>query len=183
MVRFLNQVPEYEKFNIGEGSYGKVEIVLDYGLSNLSIGKYCSFADNTIIMLDGEHRIDWITTYPFPAIDEDIDIPGCVANKGDIKIGNDVWVGWGAIILGGVTIGNGVVIGAHSVVTKDIASYSIVAGNPSRHIRFRFNPNEIGYLEEMKWWNWDKEVIKRNMVLLCSGNVTRLYDRYKQGEL
>jgi len=148
---------QFPQFEIGEHSYGRIKIL---GEGNLSIGKFCSFADGTIILLGVEHRYDWTTTYPFSAIWPEVaHIPGHPWSKGPIKIGNAVWVGQNSTILSDVTIGNGAIIGAGSVVTKDVSPFTIVAGNPARYIRTLFDPETIFNLEHIAWWDWPKEQI------------------------
>jgi len=158
--------------NIGEYTYGNPTILdWDEG-AKLKIGKFCSIAENVTIFLGGEHRTDWITTYPFSALNKDWPeaqrINGHPKTKGDVIIGNDVWIGRGVVILSGVKIGNGAVIGTQSVVTRDVPAYTIVAGNPAKIIRQRFDQEDINKLEKLKWWNWSKEKILNNLKWLCS---------------
>jgi acetyltransferase-like isoleucine patch superfamily enzyme len=130
------------------------------------------------IFIGAEHRVDWITTYPFSSLDPKFaHIPGHPHTKGDVVIGNDVWIGWGATILSGVTIGDGAVIGASSLVTKDVAPYTIVGGNPAKLVRARFSDAHIRALLDLKWWDWDMERIHANMDLLLSGNIDALVAR------
>ena len=95
-------------------------------------------------------------------------------NKGDITIGNDVWIGYEAIILAGVTIGDGAIIGARAVVTKDVAPYTIVGGIPAKMIKKRFDDKTIADLLNMKWWNWPTEKIAQNIEAIQSGNMNQL---------
>ena len=123
-------------------------------------------------MLGREHRKDWVTTYPFPAFPdvwpEAKDIPGVEISKGDVIIGNDVWICYGATILSGVKIGHGAVIGARAVVTKDVEPYAVVAGNPAREIKKRFTPKQIQKLLDIAWWDWPEEKIRENIKMLCN---------------
>lgn len=161
-------LPDYE---VGDYTYG-IPKVLKWavcGVSKLKIGRFCSIAPNVTIFLGGEHRKDWITTYPFPALWEEAkSIKRCAYNKGDVIIGNDVWIGYGAMILSGVKIGDGAVIGAGAVVRDDVEPYSIVIGNPAREKRKRFNDETINKLLAIKWWDWDEEKIKKNLHFLCA---------------
>ena len=144
----------------------------------LKIGKFCSIANDVQIFLGGNHRIDWITTYPFSVLNswpEAKDIKGHPCTKGDVIIGNDVWIGRKTLILSGVTIGDGAIVGARSVVTKDVAPYSIVAGNPAKLIRKRFDEKTIEKLLEIKWWDWNLEKIKKNLPLLLSNNIEQFF--------
>lgn len=164
----------------GEYSYGPELTIKHWGEeSYLQVGKFCSFADGIIIFLGGNHRVDWVSTYPFMSFlqhfPEASDIQGHPATNGDVIVGNDVWVGSHVSILSGVTIGDGAVVGAHSVVTKDVPAYAIVAGNPARIIRYRFDESTINALLELQWWDWPLEKIKKNIHLLCSSNIAQLF--------
>ena len=140
-----------DRCNIGDHTYGNPR-VLSWGEgTSLTIGKYCSISSNLIIFLGGEHRVDWISTYPFPTVWEDAKgIPGHPSTKGDVIIGNDVWIGYGVTILSGVNIGDGVAIGACSVVIKDIPPYAIVAGNLCRIVKYRFDKETIKKLLKIR---------------------------------
>lgn len=163
---------------INEYTYGKPEILHWGEKAKVKIGKFCSIADGVKIFLGGNHRSDWITTYPFPALSsewpEAESILGHPATNGDVIIGNDVWIGNGAIILSGVKIGDGVVVGAGSVVRKDIPPYTIVIGNPAQEIKKRFSNEIIEKLLLIKWWNWPLNEIKKNLDILCSDNPNRI---------
>ena len=164
---------------IGDFTYGNPK-VLSWGEgTKLEIGKFCSIADDVIILLGGEHRIDWITTYPFNVLLKSYDhIKGHPKSKGDVKIGNDVWIGTGSVILSGVTIGDGAVIGAYSLITRDVEPYSIVGGNPGKHIKYRFNKNIINKLLEIKWWDKELDEIAEMVPLLQSQNMPKFIKTY-----
>jgi acetyltransferase-like isoleucine patch superfamily enzyme len=141
----------------------------------MKIGAFCSISDGVTIFLGGNHRTDWVTTYPFSVLRESAkDLVGHPATKGDVVIGNDVWIAYGATILSGVEIGNGAVIGAQAVVTKSVLPYSIVAGNPARHIKFRFAEHEIEILQSLAWWDWPEDKLDKAMPLLLSENIAGL---------
>lgn len=162
---------------VGRHTYGHEQIaVRTWGEpAQLRIGSFCSIADRVVVFLGGNHRTDWITTYPFPAFSERwpgaSDIEGEHSTKGDVLIGNDVWIGSNATILSGVTIGDGAVIGANSCVAADVAPYAVVAGNPARQTHLRFDPRTIERLLEVRWWEWSDERIEANVRRLCSGDV------------
>lgn len=162
-------------YEVGRGTYGK-PLVHSWGEpSTLKIGKFCSISGNVHILLGGNHRTDWITTYPFPVFwDNAKHTTDQSISKGDVSIGNDVWIGMGAMILSGVTIGNGAVIGASAVVSKDVPSYSIVAGNPAVVVKKRFPDEDISALEKIQWWDWDDSKIKAAMHLLLNNKVKEL---------
>jgi acetyltransferase-like isoleucine patch superfamily enzyme len=143
----------------------------------LRIGSYCSIGGGVQILLGGNHRTDWVTTYPFPARwKEAADIQGHPSSKGDIVIEHDVWVGRQSVILSGVTIHTGAVIGCNSVVSRDIAPYTIVAGNPAKEIKKRFSDEQISRLLQSKWWTLDKEKIITLLPLLCSDRIDTFCD-------
>jgi acetyltransferase-like isoleucine patch superfamily enzyme len=167
-----------EHFVIGRGTYGE-PLIRQWPeaatLATLKVGSFCSISDKVTIFLGGNHRVDWITTYPFTMFrDSAKNIKGHPATKGDVIIGNDVWIGSGATILSGVQIGNGAVIGACSVVTKDIPSYAIVGGNPAKLLRMRFTTDKIVSLERLAWWNWPDDKLDIAMPLLLAADVSAL---------
>jgi virginiamycin A acetyltransferase len=134
----------------------------------LIIGKFCSIACGAKFLFNGaNHTLSSLSNYPFPVMAEewDLHIPITEAwdNKGDIVVGNDVWIGFEAVILAGVTIGDGAIIGSRAVVTKDVKPYSIVGGVPAKLIRKRFTDNRIAELLDMKWWDWNEDKIKKEL--------------------
>lgn len=180
---FLNRNPVYKNWQIGDYTYGSLNgspQVVHYGEdARLVIGKFCSIADNVKIFLGGNHRTDWVTTYPFNVLfDEAANIKGHPQSAGDIIIGNDVWIGEGASILSGITIGNGAVIAGYAVVTKNVEPYAIVGGNPAKMIRKRFDEATIKSLEAISWWNWDIEKIIANRELLLQPDITAFITKH-----
>jgi acetyltransferase-like isoleucine patch superfamily enzyme len=143
--------------------------------ANLVIGKFCSIAGNLNIYLGGDHRTDWVTTYPFGNIHNNIfnkfDGTGHPKTNGDVIIGNDVWICDNVTIMSGVTIGDGAVIACNSHVVKNVEPYSIVGGNPAKLIKYRFTPEQIEKLLEIKWWNWEDEKINDFTPVLCNNNI------------
>ena len=171
-----------KKYSIGEYTYGHPHVMEWEEGATLKIGKFCSIAPNVTIILGGNHRKDWITTYPFPAFPliwpEAKNIKNYITTKGDVIIGNDGWIGYGTIILSGVKIGDGSIIGAGSVVTKDVLPYTIVAGNPAREIGKRFDEETIKKLLQIKWWEWPIDKVKKEIPLLLSGNVKEFIKKH-----
>lgn len=187
-AKFINRIKKWQKrkslytkdllvgskFSIGDYTYGR-PLVLEYGEdTTLTIGRYCSLAANIKIFLGGNHRTDWLTTFPFsdwPDVFPTSDgITGHPATKGDVVIGNDVWIGHSCIILSGVNIGDGAVLAAGSVLSKSIGPYEIWAGNPARFIRKRFSDVVIQQLLAIKWWEMSKEKILPLIPHLMSDN-------------
>ena len=176
---FTNQNQQYAGHSIGDWTYGKPIVYRWNDETKLRIGKYCSIADGVKIILGGEHRTDWVSTYPFSEFFKDVKaIKGHPATKGNVIIGSDVWIGSQALILSGVTIGHGAIIGAGSVVCKDVAPYSIVAGNPAKPIRLRFDEAKIAALLKIAWWDWPAAKIEAALPVLFSGDVQLFIDRY-----
>jgi acetyltransferase-like isoleucine patch superfamily enzyme len=159
---------------VGKGTYGSNLInVIDWKQgTDLYIGKYCSIADNITVLLGGNHNMNRVTTFPFGIVNNlgTNQEPDCYSN-GNVVIGNDVWIGRGVTIMSGVTIGDGSVIAACSVVTKDVAPYTVVGGNPCKVIKKRFTDEQINQLLGIKWWNWEFDKIKRFADLLLNPNI------------
>lgn len=174
---FLCENEKYKKYTIGIGTYGQPKVLDWNDNTELIIGNYCSIASNVTILLGGEHKSEWISTYPFQTI-AIFDMKNNFnerKSKGNVEIKNDVWIGTNVTILSGVTIGNGAIIGAGSVVTKNVPDYAIVGGNPARIIRYRFEQEKIDTLLEIKWWDWDTHKIQSNIEILCSENIEGLH--------
>ncbi len=166
--RFKEKYPQY---TIGPGSYGVPQVHDWHEGSTLKIGAFCSISAYVQIYLGGEHRQDWVTTSPLNIMFERKDIDEHAQSKGDVIIGNDVWICGNAIILSGVHIGDGAIIGNGAVVSKDVAPYSIVAGNPAKHIKYRFSEQIISDLLAIQWWHWPEKSIRENMPLLLSADI------------
>ena len=158
---------------VGRWTYG-MPTVRSWGEgTNLTIGKFCAIADDVTVFLGGNHRTDWISTYPFSVLWPEVagHIKGHPATRGDVVIGNDVWIGTGVFILSGVKIGDGAVLGAKSVVAKDVPPYAIVCGNPAKIIKYRFDKESIQKLLAIAWWNWPDEEIRTIVPMLLSKDI------------
>lgn len=146
----------------------------------LIIGAFCSIACGAKFLFNSaNHTLRSLSTYIFPVLFEEwgLDvarIPEAWDNRGDIVIGNDVWIGYEAVVLAGVTIGDGAIVAARAVVTKDVPPYTIVGGVPARPIRRRFSDSEIDQLLELKWWDWPDEKIAANLNAIQSGDLEGL---------
>jgi acetyltransferase-like isoleucine patch superfamily enzyme len=167
-------------FDIGAFSYGRPKVRFVETGSKLTIGRYCSIADRVEIMLGGNHRAEWVTTYPFdnlpglwPARRGG---PGSHVSRGDVVIGHDVWIGSGALILSGVTVGSGAIIGARAVVSRDVPPYAVVAGNPAEIVRMRFPPAAIAALLEAAWWDLPRKEVELLIPALQSADIDALIE-------
>ena len=172
-------VNEYVK--AGDFTYGFPIIKSWNDETKLTIGKFCSIAENVTFMLGGEHKTDWVTTYPFNALMPSFShIKGHPSTKGNITVGNDVWIAQGARIMSGVTVGDGAVIGAGAVVTKDVPPYAVVGGVPAKVIKYRFDKKKIKTLLQMRWWDFDDALLVDVIEILQSKNIDKLIDFYKR---
>lgn len=163
---------DYPQFEIGRGSYGVPTVHPSYGGATLRIGSFCSISSGVQIYLGGNHRSDWVTTSPLNVFFEQKENFQHEQTKGDVVIGNDVWICGNATILSGVTIGHGAVIGNGALVSCDVAPYSIVAGNPARHIRYRFSEDEIEQLLSIAWWDWPESILRKHLDKLLSSDIS-----------
>ena len=168
----------YDDFENVENFEKNVKYLFDFTGDKLIIGKFCMIAsDVTFIMNGANHLSEAITSYPFAIFGKDWSnaMEGKqYPTKGNTTIGNDVWIGYGATIMPGVTIGDGAIIGSKSVVTKDVEPYAIVGGNPAKVIRKRFSDVEIEELLAMRWWDWPIEKITKNTQNLTGNNIQKL---------
>ena len=172
----------YNDFVRDPRDFEKNNVLYHYPVNGdrLKIGKFCSIACGAkFLFTSGNHSMQSLSTYTFPIFYEEWgldakDIRSAWDNKGDITIGNDVWIGYEAVILSGVTIGDGAIVGARAVVTKDVPPYTIVAGVPAHPIRKRFDEEVIAKLQALRWWDWDEEKIKRCIPAIQSGDIDTL---------
>ncbi|AFA50049.1 CatB-related O-acetyltransferase [Acetobacterium woodii] len=169
---FVNNPIDFEKNNV----------LYHYPINEdqLIIGKFCSIACGAkFIFTSANHTLKSLSTYPFPLFWETYglaqkDVTAAWDKKGNIVIENDVWIGYEAVIMSGVHIGNGAIIGTRAVVTKDVAPYTIVGGVPAKPIKKRFDDETIKKLQLLCWWDWDKEQLREKMDDIMSGNIERL---------
>lgn len=172
----------YDDFVRDPRDFQRNNVLYHYPINHerLTVGKFCSIACGAkFIFNSANHALGSLSTYPFPIFFEEWglpveDIPRAWDNKGDIVVGNDVWIGFEAVILAGVTIGDGAVVGARAVVTKDVPPYAIVGGVPARPIRRRFDQAVIDRLLALRWWDWPEERIAANLEAIQSGDLSRL---------
>ncbi len=169
---FVNDPKDFQKNNV----------LYHYQINNdkLIIGKFCSIACGArFLFTSANHTLKSLSTYPFPLFFEEwnldkANVTDSWDNKGDIVIGNDVWIGYEAVIMSGVTIGDGAIIGTRAVVSKDVPPYTIVGGIPAKPIRKRFSDEVVSSLLEIKWWEWSDERIRENLSAIQSGNIRGL---------
>ncbi|MFR8553310.1 MAG: CatB-related O-acetyltransferase [Bacteroides cellulosilyticus] len=169
---FVNDPAQFEKNNV----------LYHYPVNGdrLIIGKFCSIACGAKFLFNSaNHTLKSLSNYTFPLFFEEWglnkkNVTSAWDNKGDIIIDNDVWIGYEAVIMAGVHIGDGAVIAARAVVTKDVPPYTIVGGTPARKIRMRFEEEIIVKLQQIQWWNWPVEKIRQSLPYIMNGTVDRL---------
>lgn len=153
-------------------------------VDQLIIGSYCSIGSGASFIMAGNqgHRYDWISSFPFyymPEIETFCQSEDGFKKAGDTIIGNDVWIGSEAMIMPGVKIGDGAVIGSRALVTRDVPPYAIVGGNPAKLIKMRFIDRHVDMLLEMKWWDWNDDMLRDAIPILCSNDIELLYKFYQ----
>ena len=178
----VGEYTTYDDFVRDPRDFQKNNVLYHYPVNHerLSIGKFCSIACGARFLFNSaNHALSSLSTYPFPIFFEEWGLPvddvsRAWDNKGDIVVGSDVWIGYEAVILAGVTIGDGAIIGARAVVAGDVPPYTIVGGVPARPIRKRFSDDVIEALLELRWWDWRPERIAANLEAIQSGDIRRL---------
>ena len=172
----------YNDFISDPRQFERNNVLYHYPINHerLIIGKFCSIACGVKFLFNcANHTLKSLSTYTFSLFYEDWEleksnVASAWDNKGDIVIGNDVWIGFEAVILAGVKIGDGAIIGTRAVVTKDVPPYSIVGGIPAKVIRKRYSPDIIEQLLSLRWWDWTKDRIKRNLPFIMAGNIENM---------
>ena len=171
----------YNDFVRDPRDFQKNNVLYHYPVNGdrLTIGRFCSIACGAkFLMTSANHAMKSLSTYVFPIFYEEwghgMPVTEAWDRRGDIVIGNDVWIGYEAVILSGVTIGHGAVIAARSVVTRDVPPYAIVGGVPARLIRRRFEPETIDALLELRWWDWPPEKLANHLRAIQDGDLETL---------
>ncbi len=172
----------YNDFVSDPANFEKNNVLYHYPVNNdrLIIGKFCSIACGAkFIFTSANHTLKSLSTYPFPIFFEEWglekkNVSTAWDNRGDILIGNDVWIGYEAVIMSGVSIGDGAIIGTRAVVTKDVPPYTIVGGVPAKKIRMRYDDEKIEKLTQLKWWDWPAEKIRENLSFIMNGEAEKL---------
>ena len=188
LCQLKNSPKKPKNVEIGDFTYAHSDdffnnLIYNWGENKLVIGKFCSIAYKASFCFGGNHNHnpEWISTYPFESFQSGWEkSKRTFERKSDITIGNDVWFGYDCHIMPGVNIGDGAIIAAKAVVSKDVEPYTIVGGSPAKVIRKRFCDSDIKKLQEIKWWNWDVELIRNNLDVICSPDIEALYARYKK---
>lgn len=183
---FLNQVITHPRMRIGDFTYASdfdppkdwaarlAPYLFPFSQELVSIGKFCQIAHGArFISSSANHETKGPSTFPFAVFDQQT-MMGYQPDTRDITIGNDVWIGYGALIMPGATLGNGVIVGAGSVVRGTVPDYAIVTGNPARVVRMRYSDEDISDLNALEWWNWPLERIALAQAALETGSVTDL---------
>ncbi|HBS48560.1 TPA: chloramphenicol acetyltransferase [Candidatus Dependentiae bacterium] len=186
---FLKSIVKRSNIAVGDFTYFDASssedfenktVLYHYSFSKekLIIGNFCAIAAGAKFIMSGaNHPLNGFSTYPFFIFrrgwEKDFD-PASLSNKGDTIIGNDVWIGYDATIMPGVKIGDGAIIGAKAVVTKDVPPYAVVGGNPAKIIRIRFDEKTVNELVAIAWWNWDVEKISRNIPAIVGADLQKL---------
>ena len=172
----------YNDFERDPRDFERNNVLYHYPVNGdkLRIGKFCSIACGAKFLFNSaNHTLRSLSTYPFPIFYEEWGLEGkdirqAWDNKGDIVIGNDVWIGYQAVILAGVTVGDGAIIGSRAVVTRDVPPYTIVGGVPAKPIRKRFDEETIARFRALRWWDWDQETIRRAIPAIQAGRLSEL---------
>jgi acetyltransferase-like isoleucine patch superfamily enzyme len=161
----------------GEGTYGIPSIVSFDKRSTVSVGKYVSIASGVTFLLGANHKSGYITTYPIDRLNPEKTTADS-NERGDLVIGNDVWIGYGATLIGGVKIGDGAIIGAHALVVDDVPPYAVVGGVPAHPFKYRFSSGQIEKLLAIRWWDWDKKTIQAREADIYSTDTDSFITKY-----
>ncbi|SFK81886.1 CatB-related O-acetyltransferase [Lysobacter sp. cf310] len=176
------QVGEYSYYDDPEDSEGFARNVLylfPFIGDRLIIGRYCAIARGATFVMNGaNHRMSGFSTYPFNIFgngwERSTPLPEELPYKGDTVVGNDVWIGYQAMLMPGVRVGDGAIVAARSVVSADVPPYAIVGGNPARVLRMRYEPAQIERLLRIAWWDWDAAKVSRNLELIVGADLDAL---------
>lgn len=183
---YLKNVIDHPKFEVGDYTYASdfdppedwatrlAPYLFPFSQESLRIGKFCQIAHGVrFIGSSANHATDGITTFPFAVFDTETRL-GYQPDRRDTVIGHDVWLGYGAMVLPGAKIGNGVIVGAGSVVRGTVPDYAVVTGNPAQVVRMRFSAHDIATLNALEWWDWPPEAIAQARPALEAGDVAAL---------
>lgn len=179
----LIEVGEFSYFDDPDDptAFESRNVLYHYGPERLVIGKFCALGTGTTFIMNGaNHRIDGPSTFPFPTMggswSEHFDLISDLPGRGDTVVGNDVWFGHGATVMPGVRIGHGAIVATDAVVTRDVPPYGIVAGNPARLIRTRYDATDVDRLLAVAWWDWPVRHVTEHVRTIMSGTIAELED-------
>ena len=179
MSHGLPMMGSSNEIKVGKHTYGPFPQIEGHKhiLKNSSIGKYCSIGPRLRFIAHGRHVMHWVSTYPLTYLFNRRDLPeNDHSPYQPIHIGNDVWTGNNVRIKQNVTIGDGAIIAAESYVTGNVPPYAIVGGNPAKVIRYRFTPEQIEALLDIKWWDWDEELIKNSIEIMSQRDIDKFIE-------
>ena len=176
---FVGDYTYFDDRRHGPENFEEYNVLYNYDFTKVKLvfGKFCAIAAETRFIMTGDHKLDGFSTFPFPIFQngwEDVYSIADLPTKGDIIVGNDVWFGYDSLIKGGVTIGDGAIIASRTVVVKDVPAYSIVAGNPAKVVKMRFDDKTIERLLKISWWDWPIEKINQNLPLISGADIDKL---------
>ena len=173
----LPMMPSTIEIKVGENTYGGIPVIEGhpYIIEGSTIGKYCSISEKLRFIAQGKHQMDWVSTYPLTYLFNRRDLPENEITDGiqPITIGNDVWIGANVRIKQNAVIGDGAIVAAESYVTGKVPPYAIVGGNPAKVIRYRFTPKQIKALLDIKWWDWDEELIAHSIEIMSQKDIDK----------
>lgn len=161
----------------GEGSYGLPRINSYDHHSSVSVGGYTSIASNVSFLLGANHKLRYVTSFPLDRINKNKTVFDA-SEQGNIAIGSDVWIGYGATLIGEITIGDGAIVGAEALVVDDVPPYAVVGGVPAKVIKYRFTREQIEKLLAIKWWNWDRKTIENRESDIYSSDIDAFITKY-----
>jgi virginiamycin A acetyltransferase len=178
------EVGEYTYYDdpVDARAFEREAVLYLYGPERLIIGRYCAIASGVRFLMPGANHADLgPSTFPFgifgePWAERTMDLVMGAPSRGDTHIGNDVWLGYGALVMPGVTIGHGAVVAAASVVAADVPPYAIVAGNPARVVKRRFEDDDVAKLLRAAWWDWPPELVTEHARTIMSGTPSELLE-------
>lgn len=163
----------------GPENFEEYNVLYNYDFEKVKLvfGKFCAIAAETRFIMTGDHKLDGVSTFPFPIFQNGWEQAYSIDDlptKGDIIVGNDVWFGYDSLVKGGVTIGDGAIVASRAVVVKDVPAYSIVAGNPAKVVKMRFDDQTIERLLHVAWWDWPIEKINQHLSLISGLDIDKL---------
>ena len=184
-VIFLKTIVSSPNIEVGDYSYyddpgdptafERENVLYAYGPERLVIGRYCALATGVrFVMAGANHPTAGVSTFPFAIFggvwaERTLDLVMAAPSRGDTIVGNDIWIGYNAMVMPGVRIGDGAIVAAGAVVSKDVPPYGVVAGNPARLVRIRFDDSDVARLLRAAWWDWPVELVTEHARTIMAG--------------